>query len=316
VHGTDWSRAQQSIDDDLARLIPPEQLAAEHARNRLGADRAPVELLHRGSGWGALEAQRRAAGHEPPFCGSGLIFDTASLGPGQAPWLELLRHGTFPVAAPDSAPTAYMVQPSWRDRLETAVASGRGANWTGWLHLGVMRYHAGDRAGARTAWETSRRCHDTAWAQRALAILAREDGRHDEAAQFYCNACRLLPTLLPLAVECGRALVEANRHSDWLDLLENLPDSVRSAGRIRLLEGQAALATGDLERVAAVLAASTVIDDLREGERTLSDLWFEYHARRLSAATGTPLDAALRARVRVEFPVPPALDFRMSADPA
>ena len=37
-----------------------------------------------------------------------------------------------------------------------------------------------------------------------------------------------------------------------------------------------------------------VIDDLREGERTLSHLWFEYHMRRLSREEGIPMDDALR----------------------
>ena len=88
----------------------------------------------------------------------------------------------------------------------------------------------------------------------------------------------------------------------------------RSAGRIRLLEGQAALAAGDFDRVERLLGEKLVIDDLREGERSLSHLWFELHEKRLSAAEGLPLDEALRERVRRQFPVPEHLDFRMSND--
>jgi hypothetical protein len=55
-----------------------------------------------------------------------------------------------------------------------------------------------------------------------------------------------------------------------------------------------------------------VVIDLREGERALSDLWFNLHERRLSAQENIPIDDALRARVRREFPPPPAIDFRMS----
>ena len=98
----------------------------------------------------------------------------------------------------------------------------------------------------------------------------------------------------------------------WLDLLDVLPEAIRTAGRIRLLEGQAALAVGDFDRVAQLFDGSLVIDDLREGERSLSHLWFAYHARRISVAEGIPDDDTLRERVQREFPVPAAIDFRMS----
>jgi hypothetical protein len=130
----------------------------------------------------------------------------------------------------------------------------------------------------------------------------------------YVAACRLCPTLIPLAIECAQALLDAGRAQDWLDLLSELPDSVRSAGRLKLIEGRAALETGDFDRVERLFAEKLVIVDLREGERSLSHLWFEYHERRLSVHEGIPVDDSLRARVRREFPVPPEIDFRMSAD--
>jgi tetratricopeptide (TPR) repeat protein len=209
-----------------------------------------------------------------------------------------------------------MVQAEWRTLLEDAVDEGRGANWLAWLHLGVMRYHAGEYDGARHAWEMSLAQTQTAWASRNLAVLAREEKRFDDAAEQYVAALRMRPFLLPLAVECGRALVEMGRSREWLDLLAALPQAVRTAGRIRLLEGQAALAIGDLERVERLFAEKLVIDDLREGERSLSHLWFAFHEQRLSAKENVPIDDALRARVRREFPVPREIDFRMSADTA
>ena len=57
-----------------------------------------------------------------------------------------------------------------------------------------------------------------------------------------------------------------------------------------------------------------VIDDLREGERSLSHLWFEYHEQKLARLEKVKVDEALKERVRREFPVPEHLDFRMSSD--
>jgi hypothetical protein len=151
----------------------------------------------------------------------------------------------------------------------------------------------------------------TPWALRNLAVLARQDRRLDDAAELYAAACRMRPSLLPLAVECGRALIEAGRAHEWLELVGDLPGSIRDVGRIRLLEAQAALAVRDFEAVERTFAARPVVADMREGEVSLSQLWFDYHERRLSAAENVPIDDALRARVRQAFPVPKEFDFRM-----
>ena len=68
------------------------------------------------------------------------------------------------------------------------------------------------------------------------------------------------------------------------------------------------------ESAGRVEAVGAGVADLREGERSLSQLWFEFHERRLASQEGHPIDEALRARVRAEFPVPPEIDFRMSPD--
>ena len=314
VHGEDWPRARQVVEEALERLIPQAALAAEHDRGAKWADRPPTELFQRGSGWGALERLRREAAGEPPFCSEGLVFDTESLAEEQSAWVALLHEGAMLAREPDAEPGAYMVQAEWHRLLEDAVNHGRGAHWLAWLHLGVMRYYAGDRNGARRAWEMSLAEARTPWALRNLAVLAQEDGRPGDAAELYVEACRLRPSLVPLAVECGRALIEAGQPGQWLGLLAGLPESVRSVGRVRLLEAQAALAVGDYETVRRVFAEKPVVDDLREGEVSLSQLWFEFHERRLSTAENLPIDEALRARVRREYPVPEEFDFRMRVD--
>jgi tetratricopeptide (TPR) repeat protein len=314
VHGFDWMRAWQTVEDALERLKSRADLDAEFERGAELADEPPMELLQRGSGWGALERLRREAASERPFCSDGIVFDDGSLGEAQAPWVDLLCGGALSAPEPDAEPRGFMVQAEWHALLEAAVCGGRGANWLAWLHLGVMRHYAGDYDGARRAWERSLEHVRTPWAMRNLAVLALEEERFAAAAELYVAAHRLRPSLLPLAVECGRALIDAGRPREWLELLAELPQSLRAVGRIRLLEGQAALAVGDFDTVERLFTDTVVVDDLREGERSLSHLWFDFHERRLSAAENVPIDDALRARIRREFPVPQELDFRMSSD--
>lgn len=310
AHG-DWTAAHEAVAGRLEALISCEALDAELMQGAAFADRPPDEMIQRGSGWGALERLRREAAGERPFCSEALVFDGASLTEAQAPWLALLNDGALPDLNPDAEPLSYMIQPEWQAMLDDAVSTDS-ANWAAWLHLGVMKYQEKALDAAREAWLRSLDAVRTPWALRNLALLAWEQERFDEATEYYAEALRLRPSLFQLAVECGQKLIAMERPQVWLDLLAALPETVRNAGRIRLLEGQAALAVNDFDRVAQLFDGSLVIDDLREGERSLSHLWFEYHARHISSAEGIPVDDALRERVQREFSVPEALDFRMS----
>ncbi len=317
VHGPDWTQAVAEVGARLETLVTMPKLEAELARCRQWRDAPPTDLLQRGSGWGALERLRRQAAGEPPFSGPGLVFDDASLTDAQTPWLELLQSGTFPDADPTAEPLGYIIRESWREMLEKALRTG-GDNWLAWLHLGVMAYAASEpeRAPAawraQEAWRRSMSARRNPWAARNLALTAWEEHRFDDATQLYVQAMEMAPSLLPLAIECGQRLIAMGRSSTWLELLPNLPASVRAAGRMRLLEGQAALNVGDLARVAPLFDGGLVVEDLREGERSLSDLWFDYHMQRLSRLEGIPIDEVLKARVWREYPLPSFLDFRMS----
>ena len=65
---------------------------------------------------------------------------------------------------------------------------------------------------------------------------------------------------------------------------------MRARGRLRLLEGFAAAAAGDVARAAAILTDGLEVPDLREGERSIDELW---------------------ALVHPGVDVPPDYDFRM-----
>ena len=83
---------------------------------------------------------------------------------------------------------------------------------------------------------------------------------------------------------------------------------------MRFLEARAAAETGAVERAEHVLAEVTM-PWVREGSRSVDDLWYRLEAARIARRRGVAVDDALLAEVRRTAALPYAYDFRMSAGP-
>lgn len=313
VHGGDWSAAFEAANESLDNLISRDMLDAEHERSHTLADAPPTEVFHYGSGWGALERHRRLKLHEPSIERPATPFPDGSMNAEQTPWLHLLREGELPLPpSPHEGIGSLMVQPEWHRLLESEVAAGRGAHWLAWMHLGIMRFREGDSPGAKRAWESSIANQPTAWAHRSLAILAMPD---ESAIAQWLTAAKLMPDLVPLAVECAKALLDLGRMTQAIDYIASLSPAVRQAPRIRLLRAQAALTIGtdeELKIIETFFNSDAEIANVREKEVSLSELWFAWQAKRRQSRLKRDLSAEERLRLRKEIPPPSRFDFRLN----
>ncbi|MGB7095002.1 MAG: hypothetical protein WBD62_10190, partial [Anaerolineales bacterium] len=183
--------------------------------------------------------------------------------------------------------------------------------WFAWYQAGIVRYHTGNHAGAVEAWKRSLALTRSPWAARNLAQLVWSDGQIDWAANLMVEALSMAPSIMPLAVECGACLYDAQRYEEWLQMVPQLPQSVRSDGRIRLLEAQSAIANGKLDTVEKFFKDQVVVADLREGENSLSDLWIDYQVQKMSLEENLPINHPTVVQFREHCPVPERIDFRM-----
>ena len=313
VHGSDWPAAWKDVDARLEKMLPREALESECARAGEVSRRQVEEILHRGSGWGALELRRRTKAGEKPFCSGEMVFDDASIGDDQVPWLSLLEDGALPRRSVAEYPGAWMVQPEWHALLEDALRHGRGDHWLAWLHLAVMLYHAGETERAEKAWRTSLEAEQSGWALRNLAVAARHEKRESDALALLLDASRMLPDLPSLALECSKALADANQPEQVIEYIDGLKPELQNYLRMPLYRAAAALKMGDFDTVERILRNMEPVD-AGEGERAFVNLWFEMWEKRLAARENISIDDDLRRRVRREFPPPEKIDFRMSRD--
>ncbi|WP_020659200.1 DUF5107 domain-containing protein [Amycolatopsis benzoatilytica] len=258
VHGDDWAAATDAVQSSLP------DVEEHHRRWREMADRRPETVLHRGSGWGALEAHRMAADW------AGTPFPESAMGPEQKPWRALLE-GRTPTGDPSAIPPPTLVGPAWAELLERAPR-----NWLTSYHRGVARWASGQHDGARAAWRASLESAENPWALRNLAV-ASADRR--EAARLYERALRQAPHLRPLAVEAIAAQLDAGLPERAAELLSSWRGEL--SGRLLLLTARSRLALGDAAGARAVFEAGFEVPNVREGETSLSDTW--------AAAASAPL---------------------------
>jgi hypothetical protein len=302
AHGADWTAARHAVERALTASVPDEWLADRRDEASRLAGQAPTEPLHTGSGWGALEQRLRGGGGlDRPAT----PFPADSLGPEQAPWLSLLDSGRLPAADPTEPPLSYQVGRAWAERLERSGAD----DWASLLHRGVARHHAGDVDGAITAWRRSNDATPNAWALRNLAVATPD---REASITLLEKAFRLAPRQPALLAELVEALLDDDRPTAALAVLDATRADVARDPLVRFLEARAAVATGDAGRAERILEEVT-LPWIREGSRSLDDLWFRLEAVRVGQARGVVVDDALLEEVRREAPLPYAYDFRMSA---
>jgi hypothetical protein len=321
-HSKNWAEAWKAADDALSHALPVSQVAAIDEKLSTVTSRKAEKIVSHGSGWGALERKRLALQNEPDRIPAELAFD--NLGAEQGPWLALLEKGSLPAANSESGPGHLMTQPQWQALLEKSLNNPGGTNWLSWYHLGVMKMEAHDPRGAQEAWQKSIACQPTAWAIRNLAVAEARKNAVGPAVTKPGNpeppspeACALLkqawdtgPKTASLAIEYAQMLLSLKRLDELQDFARTLPDSAKRHERVRILYARAMLEAGNLAEVEKLFDYDFAT--IREGEVTLTDIWFGMHERRVAEKEKVPIDEALRKRVRREFPPPQRIDFRLT----
>ncbi|MFB3892636.1 MAG: DUF5107 domain-containing protein [Phycisphaerae bacterium] len=315
VHDKNYTVAFTEVSRRLDAALSYAWMENELVATEAMANRAPAEIIQRGSPWGPLEVKRRQKAGQRPLAPGGLVFDEQGITEEAQPWAALLETGELPYRKPTEEPGSFMTHPEWMAMLETAVKAGRGNHWLSWYHLGVMHYHHEEWAQAKSCWEKSLAMEPSAWAHRCLGVLARDHRKHGDCADQYLKAVAMEPNLWQLASESCNALLEAERPQEVLDLVGRLPPAVSSRPRIQVFRAKAMLDMGDVDSVEKILG-TIELTDVREGELSLTELWFYMHAKRISKAEGVPINHALYERIWHEFPPPAQIDFRLWKDPS
>ncbi len=302
VQGEDYSAAVASVANALEAVRPARVLEELHSRLKRELDGQNGEVLH--SGMGFARAEKALLGDQ--FRTAGLSLDAMDLGPREEPWMTLAAGGGLSCPEPDEEPLSYQTGPAWEAALKASIQKGDSNHWYGHYQLGVMYAAAGKDREAKEEFNRSLECARNPWALRCLAVLEDRAGNAVTAADLLWEAAERKP-IRPLAVEALEMLSKTEQYQRMYDLMNKLPEEVRSQGRIKTFEILALLRTNRYEEAQTLLMSDIVLTDVREGDVLLTDLWFELMARR---ERGSAKEADLNW-ARENLKPPKHLDFRM-----
>ena len=288
------------------------------------------KIVNTGSGFGALEIRRMRKdgdGQAP----SSMLFPDSTIGSAEVPWLTLLETGLLPDISENDIPSSYMISYKWLDRIKEAC---RVENFAAYLHYGTALYEYiepgvianqiyneerdGERVdAARRAWLRSVEITPNVWGYRNLAVLEEREGNMELAEEYYDKAALLSAINSDYAIysEYLIFLKNAGKYEKLWSVFESLSEEMKRIDRIDITAAAAAVKLDKLDFLNAFFNREHY--DIREGEVSLTDIWFEYSARRIAKERGiTELTKEALDKLIDEawdtWPPDPAIDFRMS----
>lgn len=323
VHAEDWSTACKYIGAEVSSRVPRSALDSLHEAYLASALLPCGDLVHAGSGWGALELERRRVSSESQITKT-FCFPCALMDSRQKPWLELLHNHRFSDKNPGDLPFDFMVQDEWEkllrgslkeiDETKIDVVAGldTGAGWNTFLHLGVMARERGDEVEARACWERSLAFAENAWAYRNLGCLEIENGDIVAVLCQYRKAAAAPGFFADRAIaeEFLTLLVTAGNLDEGIRLYQELDPAWKKDSDVLALQyAYLCVRTGNIEEAETFLRRN--VANIREGETPISDIWFETEALKYARVQRLPLTDALRKHIRETSKIPAAFDFGM-----
>lgn len=256
----------------LKRMKPEQMLSATKPL----ADKKGV-LLCRGSGYGALENEIRSFNNEPLLPGH---LDFSNLSEDDKRLCRFLETGIFPDYPVTETPPDFIADDTLCKRLTETIETLNKGNWYAHYQLGLSHLAKNELKQAETQLLASNTRKENPWALHALAVLKYRCGNEKQAASCIVSGCSYRKKDLSYVKETWRLLLLCHSYEALTALYGSLPGQFQKDSRILFGYLQALAHTGHEKKVLDYLDShSFVLDDLRECEESLGELWHFVHKK-------------------------------------
>lgn len=263
------------------------------------------EIIYTGSSWGAVE-ELISGKQVSDVCKFPVLSDEET-----SIWVKLAKDNEFPEPDIDKEPESYVSGEYWLEKLNNLPQQ----NWYSLLHIGVVKYASGDVEGAKKAWEQSVDMKASPWALRNLSMIYKNELADVKTAKEYIiKAFELKKNSPALCNEVAAQLTNDGSDEMWLEIYDNLCDEIKSLGRIRLYRAIALMNLNRLSEATEIINPDFEMSDIKEGELSVSYLWFELYRRIYAKENNIEYNAddiKQKTEADAKYPLPKKLDFRM-----
>lgn len=231
-------------------------------------------LIYSGKGWGSLEGKIRenlSANSNSRELSSHLEY--ASMSAPQKTWCALLETDRFPEPVVNDRPGSFVCGDLFFNKLQETIGGCNKDNWYAQYQFGIMCLNRGCIEAAEEALNHSLTLADNAWAHHGLAACYLIDGQKEKAAKQIAAGIKMRPDDLGYVKEGLKMLLTVQAYEAVIELYPLLPEVIAQESRILFDLMLSLTQTGNTEAAQKLLQPGFTLDDIREGEDSVSDLW-------------------------------------------
>lgn len=232
-----------------------------------------------GSGYAALENMIREHNGE---CKLSPHLDFGDVQDSQTEWKEFLQTKKLRIPDISEAPSDFMAEDIFHKLLIETIETTpneNAANWYAHYHLGLSLIWKEKYDAAKQYLLSSNDLQENPWALHALSVLALKESDMDKAADFIIKGLFYQKLDLSYLKEGFKILLITKEYNKLLEIYETLPEEMKTESRIYFDYLVSLSHTGNEETAYKLLTATDCfeVDDLRECEDSIGDLWSELH---------------------------------------
>lgn len=234
--------------------------------------RKKAVICQKGSGYGALKnAERILKGKDK--LSQHLDFDGCE--EEQKVWVDFLKTGIL--AEPNSVypPQDFMIDEVFFERLKESITKINKNNWYAHYHLGLFYFQKEEYHETKKEFEQSLLIKKTPWAYHGAACVYIILEKREEAKAAMKCGILMRKDDLSYSKESFRILSICKGFKEILEIYEELEIKQQKESRIKFYYIQALYEMGQIQKAYDLLCedGGLVIDDVREGEVLVEELW-------------------------------------------
>ena len=306
----EWDSAIACVEEQFAKKVQSGAILSFDELEKIPVS-GEVQTTYFASGWGDLENKVRAKfgkdGISENLQFAKVCNETTT------DWYELLEKGCLPNHNVDYVPTSYVSGELWEKVLEESLQNKEAEHWFTYLQYGVCAYANGKLEKAMRLWEQSLVKEPSVWAYRNLAMAyTNELGDSKTGLSYMKKALQMQGAKENVFFLKDYATMSTNYGADknWIDVYSGLNEQLKVHKRLQVYLALAYLHVGEYKKAMEITTPDFVLNDIKEGELSMSKIWTDMHIAMLQDKEGlTQAEAEEQAEKR--YPLPYALDFRM-----